>query len=323
MTTARPATVAVIDIGSNSIKLLVAARDPSAAGRLTQVFQRTEETRIGTGITDNPPRLRDEAMARAVVSVGTLLADAAAHGAEAIRIVATSAVRDAVNRDTFITRLREATGHTLTVLTGAAEAEGIGRGIACDPALADTREFYLFDLGGGSLEMLEFRDGAVRQLTSLQLGCVRVTERCVPEPARAFTAGEIEGVRSHVRHVIRESDFRFALEPPVVAVATGGTATTFRAVEAAASGKSFASTSPILPVPALNALAARLATLTIDGRRTIPGVPAARADVFPAALLTLVELAGFARAAEFRHSFYNLRFGLAADMLYGSPASAP
>lgn len=319
MSAAHPTTVAVIDIGSNSIKLLVAARDPGAPGRLTQVFQRTEETRIGTGITGNPPHLRDDAMTRAVVSIEVLLADAAAHGAEVIRIVATSAVRDAVNRLDFVERLRAATGHTLTVLTGAEEAHGIGRGIACDPALDGTREFYLFDLGGGSLEMLEFRDGAVHQLVSLQLGCVRVTERCVADPAHALTAGEIEGVRSHVRHVIRESGFSFGLNPPVSAIVTGGTATAFRAVEAAASGKAFAATSPILPVSALNNLSSRLATLTLDARRTIPGVPPARADVFPAALLTLVEVAGFARATEFRHSAYNLRFGIAADML-GGPA---
>ena len=311
----RPATVAVIDIGSNSIKLLVATRDPAAPGRLIAVHQRTEETRIGTGITGNPPTLRDDAMARALVSVEVLLADAAAHRAEAVRIVATSAVRDAVNRDTFIDRLRTATGHTLVVLTGAEEAAGIGRGIACDPALEGTAKFYLFDLGGGSLEMLEFHDGVVRQLASLQLGCVRVTERCVPDPQRVLTAGEIEAVRGHVRHVIRESGFRFDLAPPVVAVVTGGTATTFRAVEAAASGKAFAATSALLPVAALNDLAARLCTLTHQGRCTIPGVPPPRADVFPAALLTLVEVAGFARATEFRHSFYNLRFGLAARML--------
>jgi exopolyphosphatase/guanosine-5'-triphosphate,3'-diphosphate pyrophosphatase len=207
------------------------------------------------------------------------------------------------------------------VLTGSEEAQGIGRGIACDPALAGTREFYLFDLGGGSLEMLEFRDGAVRQLTSLQLGCVRVTERCVPEPARPLTAGEIEGVRSHVRHVIRESGFSFDIDPPVTAVITGGTATTFRAVTAAASGKVFAATSPILPVAALNEFGLRLATLTLHGRSTIPGVPAPRADVFPAALLTLVELAGFARTTEFRHSMFNLRFGLAADLLAGGPST--
>jgi exopolyphosphatase/guanosine-5'-triphosphate,3'-diphosphate pyrophosphatase len=322
MSAPRPAPVAVIDIGSNSIKLLVAARDPAAANRLVTVHQRTEETRIGTGITGNPPRLRDEAMTSALASIELLLADAAARGAGVIRIVATSAVRDADNRATFIERVCAATGHTLTVLTGAEEAQGIGRGIACDPALDGTPQFYLFDLGGGSLEMLEFCDGVVRQLASLQLGCVRVTERFVPNPARPLTAGEIEGVRSHVRHVIRESGFRFDLPPSAAAVITGGTATTFRAVTAAASGKAFADASPILPVAALSDLGLRLATLTLDRRCTIPGVPAARADVFPAALLTLVELAGFARLTQFRHSMFNLRFGIAADLLAADRAGS-
>lgn len=305
---------AVIDIGSNSIKLLVAARD-AATGKLVPLFQRTEETRIGTGITDNPPRLRDDAVARAAASVALLLDDATRHRADAVRIVATSAVRDAANRDAFIALLAHSTGHTLTVLTGAEEAQGIGRGIACDPALEGRRDFYLFDLGGGSLEMLEFQHGEVRQLASLQLGCVRVSERCVPDTSRPFTPAEIEGVRSHVRQAIRGSAFRFDLPAPVTAVVTGGTATTFRAVEAAVSGKAFMDTSPLLAVDALNALALRLGTLALEQRCTIPGVPPARADVFPAALLTLVEVAGFARATAFRHSFYNLRFGIAATML--------
>ncbi len=309
-----PTTAAIVDIGSNSIKLLVARRDP-ASGGLLPLFQRTEETRIGTGITDNPPRLRDDPMDRAVASVQTLLADAANHGADAIRIVATSAVRDAANRQVFIDRLREATGQTLSVLSGDEEAAGIGRGIACDPALASVREFYLVDLGGGSLEMLEFRGGAVKQLASLQLGCVRVTEHCVADAKRALTADEIECVRRHVRDGIGASGFRFDLPAPVTAVVTGGTATTFRAIEAAISGRPFNATSPIIPVAALNDLGLRLATLAIEDRCTIPGVPPARADVFPAALLTLVEVAGFARAIEFRHSFYNLRFGIAAQVL--------
>lgn len=307
-------TAAVVDIGSNSIKLLVARLD-AVGGALLPLFQRTEETRIGTGITGNPPRLRDDAMDRAVTSIRLLLADAAAHGASATRIVATSAVRDAVNRHVFVDRLRDATGHTLQVLTGDEEAAGIGRGIACDPALAGVREFYLFDLGGGSLEMLDLQGGAVRQLASLQLGCVRVTESCIPDPKGVLTAEEIECVRRHVRAGISASGFRFDLAAPVTAVVTGGTATTFRAVEAAISGRPFNATSPVIPVTALNDLGLRLATLTLEERCTIPGVPPSRADVFPAALLTLVEVAGFARAAEFRHSFFNLRFGIAAEML--------
>jgi len=277
-----PATVAVIDIGSNSIKLLVASRDPAAPGRLLARYQRTEETRIGTGITGSPPRLSAEAMERAFQAVRSLLDDATRHQADTLRLVATSAVRDAANREAFMASIQAATGHPLAVLTGEEEARGIARGIACDPFLPDGSGFLLFDLGGGSLEMLEFAGGSLRQLASLQLGCVRVTERCLPDPSLPLTASQIE---------------------------------TIRAIEAAASGKSLAESSPVLPVAALNALAMSLAALPLHQRRSVPGVPAARADVLPTALLTLVEIAGFARAAHFRHSFYNLRFGLAAQLL--------
>jgi exopolyphosphatase / guanosine-5'-triphosphate,3'-diphosphate pyrophosphatase len=305
--------VAVVDIGSNSIKLLVAAR--ATAGRLVELAQRTEETRIGTGITDTPPRLRDDAIERGVASVRLLLADAVRFAPAAVRIVATSAVRDAANRVEFISRLRAVTGHELTVLTGDEEARLIGRGIACDPALHGVPAFHLFDLGGGSLEMLTFRDGRAIQLASLQLGCVRVTEACVADPAHPLGAATIATVRAHVRAAVKASGFIFDLPPPVTAVATGGTVTTLRLLQAAARQIDFAATDSRLRVADLEELAARLCAATLAERRAIPGMPPARADVFPAALVTLTEVARLAHVEAFQHSFYNLRFGLAAELL--------
>jgi exopolyphosphatase / guanosine-5'-triphosphate,3'-diphosphate pyrophosphatase len=305
--------VAVVDIGSNSIKLLVAARD--TAGRLVELAQRTEETRIGTGITDTPPRLRDDSIERGVASVRLLLGDAVRFAPAAVRIVATSAVRDAANRVDFISRLRAVTGHELTVLTGDEEARLIGRGIACDPALRGVSAFHLFDLGGGSLEMLTFRDGRAIQLASLQLGCVRVTEACVADAARPLGAATIAAVRAHVRAAVKASGFIFDLPPPATAVATGGTVTTLRLLQAAARQIDFAATDSRLRVADLEELAARLCAATLGERRAIPGMPPARADVFPAALVTLTEVARLAHVEAFQHSFYNLRFGLAAELL--------
>jgi exopolyphosphatase/guanosine-5'-triphosphate,3'-diphosphate pyrophosphatase len=311
------AVVAVIDIGSNSIKLLVARRGTD--GGLLEVFQRTEETRIGTGITGNPPRLGDEAMHRGIASVRSLLDDAARHAPGATALVATSAVRDASNREEFVSRLRDGTGHTLSVLKGEDEALLIGRGIACDPALGGAAAFYLFDLGGGSLEMLAFRDGQVVQSKSLQLGCVRVTELCVRDPARPLARDEARKVRAHVLGVVVRSRFRFDIPRPVTAVATGGTVTTFRAMRAAAEGVKLDESNPLVPVADVAELAAHIGDLAIEERRAIPGLPPERADVLPAALLTLVEIAQLAGVNEFRHSFYNLRFGLAAEMLGVGP----
>lgn len=312
--------VAVVDLGSNSIKLLVATREP-ATGGLRELAQRTEETRLGTGITENPPRLHDDAMTRAVASVQALLALAAPFAPAAVQLVATSAVRDAVNREAFMAKLRAATGHELRVIAGAEEARLIGRGIGCDPALHKAGAFYLFDLGGGSLEMLAFRDGAVAQLTSLPLGCVRVTERCVADPAQPLSEGEIAAVRALTRGTIAASGFRFDLPDPARAVATGGTATTFRAVAAAGAGRGFLEFGSALKLPDWEALARRVCAQTIAQRRALAGLPAARADVFPAALLTLAEVARVAQVEGFVHSLLSLRHGLADEWLSAHPAA--
>ena len=171
--------VAIIDIGSNSIKLLVATR--SAGGHVTALTHRTIDARISAGISRAAPRLSEDGMSRGVEAVHTLLADAAPFAPAHFVLVATSAVRDAHNGADFIARVRALTGHTIRILTGDQEANLIGRGLTCDPALTTLRDFYVFDLGGGSLECLAFRDRQIAQAVSLQLGCVRLTDKFVAE----------------------------------------------------------------------------------------------------------------------------------------------
>jgi exopolyphosphatase/guanosine-5'-triphosphate,3'-diphosphate pyrophosphatase len=143
-------SIAVIDIGSNTIKLLVAARDESV--RLTERASKTIDARISAGISQNPPRLSEAGMAAGIAAIRDLLATAAPLAPTQTLLVATSAVRDAANGADFRARVRTATGHDIRILTGDEEANLIGAGLLCDPALANLKDFYVFDLGGGSLE---------------------------------------------------------------------------------------------------------------------------------------------------------------------------
>lgn len=305
--------VAVVDIGSNSIKLLVASRAPDDT--LHELAQHTKETRLGHGISGNPPRLGDEAMNAVVAAVQALLATAAPCAPTQVRIVATSAVRDAANQAEFAGRIRSATGHDLQVLSGDDEARLIGCGIRCETALRSEAAFYAFDLGGGSLEMLTFIGGRVQQAISLPLGCVRLTEMCVTDPAQPLPAGEAERIRTHVRETIAASGFRFDLPPESPAIVTGGTATTVRAMRAAAWGRALFVESPVMAVTELHRFGIRTGEASLEDRQRIPGLPPSRADVFPAAIITLEELATIAGITAFRHSFYNLRYGIASELL--------
>ncbi len=307
-------SVAVIDIGSNSIKLLVAARNER--GQLAARKTRTLDARISAGISQNPPRLGDAGMTSGLGAVRELLAEAAPLSPAKTILVATSAVRDAANGAEFRARVRAATGQDIRILSGDEEANLIGAGLVCDPALAGLRDFYVFDLGGGSLECIAFRDRQAEQKTSLPLGCVRLTEKFMPDPAGPFPAEAGAAVAAHVREALAQSGFRFA-PAGMPAVFAGGSMTTTRAIFAAQRGQPLEKTPPVVTVAEIRALFDRVAPLPLAERRRIHGLPPARADVFPVALATILAVAEAAGVNEFQHSLYNLRWGLAAEALGG------
>ena len=309
-------SVAVIDIGSNSIKVLVAIRDTD--GNIAPLKMRTIDARISAGISHQNPRLTEEGMARGLGAVKALLADAADFRPVQTVLVATSAVRDAQNGSEFRERVQLATGHAIRILGGEEEANLIGRGLTCDPSLRALRDFYVFDLGGGSLECLAFRGRRIEQSTSLQLGCVRLTEKFVPDVAQPFARATEREIAGHTRQLIQDSGFKFSLPPDAVAVGTGGTVTTARAILGTKAGKSFEATAPTLTLAQLRELLTWLGALPLAERKTVSSLPPARADVFPTALATLIAVAEIGGFQSYQNSLYNLRYGLADELLAAS-----
>jgi exopolyphosphatase/guanosine-5'-triphosphate,3'-diphosphate pyrophosphatase len=312
-TTSSTPSVAIIDIGSNSIKILVAAR--SLDGRIISQKHRTIDARISAGISKSDPLLSEDGMSRGLTAIQSLLADTAAFAPARTILVATSAVRDARNGQDFIARVRAATGHTIRILTGHEEANLIGRGLTCDPALCNLRDFYVFDLGGGSLECLAFRDRRIEQAVSLQLGCVRLTEKFIADSAGPFAEPAASAIPQQTRATVAAAGFAFSLPPHAVAIGTGGTVTTVRAVLAARAGTTLEATKASVSLAELRELLASLGALSLAERQKIPGLPPARADVFPTALATIITLAELGGFDTFHHSLYNLRYGLAAESL--------
>lgn len=223
-------------------------------------------------------------------------------------------MRDAANGAIFCERVKKATGQVIRVLSGEEEANLIGRGLVSDPALAGLQNFYVFDLGGGSLECLAFGQRKVQQALSLQLGCVRLTEKFVKDPAAPLAPDAQAQIASHVTAALTEARLKFDL-PESVAIGTGGTVSTVRAILGAREQLRAEETSPAVSVDQLRELLALLAPLSLEQRKRVPGLPAARADVFPAALATIIAVAETGGFAGFIHSFYNLRWGLAAELL--------
>ncbi len=304
--------VAVIDIGSNTIKVLVARRADD--GSLVTEHVHAVDARISTGISRARPELGRDGMDRGLAAIRELLARVAPFQPAQVLLVATSAVRDAANGAAFRAEVRSATGHEIRLLSGAEEAHAIGAGLTCDPDLRDLQDFHVFDLGGGSLECLTFRQRQVQQALSLQLGCVRLTERLFGDAAAALPVDAAARVDAECDAAIRAAGFRFDLPAGAVAVGTGGTLTVARAIAAQREGVAGLGSS-LLSVHELDRQFTTLSRQTLAARRACPGLPAPRADVYPTALATYLAIARRGGFTAFRHSLYNLRYGLAQELL--------
>ena len=167
-----PEIKAVIDVGTNSVKLLLAE---VTADTVTPVLDTTAKTpaRLGVGLYRSQ-RLQAESMETAILAIKELIERAADSRPESVRLVATSAVRDARNRSDFEALVLQRTGVTLEVISGEREAELVHRGVASDPEIIG-QSFIILDVGGGSTEIIISSAGRVRFRHSFQLGTVRRT----------------------------------------------------------------------------------------------------------------------------------------------------
>jgi exopolyphosphatase/guanosine-5'-triphosphate,3'-diphosphate pyrophosphatase len=169
--------VAAVDCGTNSIRLLVADLDPATGGE-TEVERRMEIVRLGQGV-DATGRLADGALARTFAACERYAELIKGYGATEVRFVATSATRDAANRDVFVDGVRARLGVEPQVVSGDEEANlsfrGATRALVEDEAEHAT-PYLVVDIGGGSTEFV-LGDGSVTAARSVDVGCVRMTER--------------------------------------------------------------------------------------------------------------------------------------------------
>jgi exopolyphosphatase/guanosine-5'-triphosphate,3'-diphosphate pyrophosphatase len=196
--------LAGIDCGTNSIRLLIAdlqegLAEGFAAGKLRDVHRETRIVRLGQGV-DATGQFAPDAIARTRAALSDYAALLRVHGAERVRMVATSAARDVSNRDVFFAMTADVLGAVLPgsiaeVITGAEEAELSFRGAVGELDSAGA-PFVVVDLGGGSTEIVLGGDDVMASY-SADIGCVRLTERCLHSDPP--TAEEIEAARQVVR----------------------------------------------------------------------------------------------------------------------------
>lgn len=298
--------VAVIDVGSNSIKLLVA----SPGDPLEILCQKTEEFRISSEI-NKQAFLSKFGLAKILECIQNLITQANPFKPKYVLIVATSAIREAANKDSFIEAVHAATGHPVYVLSGKEEALGIAKGVLIDPQFKDLKNFCLFDIGGGSLEMIRFCDRKVLTAVSLPLGAVRITQKHVQNPTLALPKNFLSIIDATVMEHMQE--VHFPLDPTGgVLVGTGG-AMNVASYVLEAQGQHISSKG--IPVDALEHLYLQMAAIPLEARINIRGLPRKRADILPSALAVIISVARLLCTPAIHTSVYNLRFGLASSLL--------
>jgi exopolyphosphatase/guanosine-5'-triphosphate,3'-diphosphate pyrophosphatase len=216
--------IASLDLGTNSTRVLVAR---PAGGRLAIVDRRNTITRLGQGV-DTTGRLADEAVERTLACLRGYREVLDAHGVERMRAAATSAARDAANRDEFFDAVEQVVGVRPELLTGDVEGRMsfLGATGDLDHALGP---FLIVDIGGGSTEFIVGTD-RVEGVISVDVGCVRLTEKFLGHdpPLPEELSACISLVDAHLDDVVREVP---AVADARTLVGLAGTITTVAAVE--------------------------------------------------------------------------------------------
>ncbi|HEU4438886.1 MAG TPA: Ppx/GppA phosphatase family protein [Methylomirabilota bacterium] len=270
----RPDRLATVDLGTNTVRLLVVEL---VGGTWRALHQAQRVTRLGEGQA-GAGRLLPEPMRRTAAVVAEFTRTARAWGAEAVRIVATSAVREAANREEFVARVEGESGERVDVVSGEDEARLTLKGVASGlPGLGPS--FVLFDIGGGSTEFVLARDGEPEAAVSLRMGVVTLQEEWDDRgPVRWERFARMrEGIERRLREEVPE---RIAAAATEHLVGTAGTVTTLAALDLGLPAYDAARVhGHRLTRATVERLLARLGALGVDERAGLPCMEPGRADV--------------------------------------------
>jgi len=277
--------VAVVDIGTNSTRLLVS--DVAQDGTVTDLERISEVTRLGQGV-DDTGSLADEAIERVFAVLDRYRAAIDRHGATATRAVLTSAVRDAVNGARFTDVICDRYGLDARTIAGEEEARLTFLGATSERPAGDETPLVVVDIGGGSTELVVGVDGVVESFVSLQAGVVRQSERHLRSDPPA--SEELQALTAEVREVLGGAVSEEQSDRVGAAIAVAGTATSCAAIEL--------ELDPYDPERVhghqlqegtCELLLARLATMTEQERREVVGLQPDRAPTIVAGVMMLLE----------------------------------
>lgn len=300
-------TFAAVDIGSNSVRLKIARLQ---GHRLRPIHEDREVTRLGEGVFRSG-FLTPESMAETVKVLRRFHRATQQVVTDTVRVVATSAVRDARNSQAFLEWVRSATGWRVEIISGVEEARLIHLGLVSNQR-ADASPALMIDLGGGSCELTVSRAGQIRDTVSLPLGAVRLTNEFLGhDPPRK---GELKRLSGFVGREVGRIVGRIVAARVKNVIATSGTAAALAAVAAHMRKKKTTRQRPAVSRTEMTRIAKRLARVPVSERRRIEGIGPKRAEIIVAGAMVYHELLDRCRLKGFRFSPLGLRDGILAQI---------
>ena len=306
-------TFAAVDIGSNSVRLKIARL---TGRRLKPLHEDREVTRLGESVF-RTGFLSPEAMADTIEVLRRFHRSAQKLGADTVRVVATSALRDARNSRAFLEWVRSATGWKVEIISGLEEARLIHLGLVSSSRIGSS-PILMIDLGGGSCELTISNDGHIRETVSLPLGAVRLTNEFLHhDPPRK---GELERLRGFVAREVGRIAARVSKARINTVIATSGTAASLAAV-----CKNLSKNPGVNSVTRsqMRRIAKVITRSTIEQRRKMPGIGPKRAEIIAAGAMVYAEILDRCQLRGFRYSPLGLRDGLLAQMAAEQDRTAP
>lgn len=299
--------VAAIDVGTNSVRLLVA--EPEADG-FRSIDRRMVITRLGQGV-DRTRALAPEALERTFAVIADYAAASGEYGVERMRVTGTSAVRDARNRSEFFDGVRRLTGQEPELLSGEQEAETTFLGTLSD--LPGSGPALVVDIGGGSTELI-FGTSAPEALVSLDVGCVRMFEKHLASDPPA--PEELAALREEVAGELSRAGEAFEVPPGTRLIGVAGTVTQLATLKAGVPVYDPDITHhAVLSHGDVRMLARRLESLTFEQRKRVRGLEAGRVDVIVAGAEILLAVMETFDAAEILVSEKDILDGLIIQLL--------
>lgn len=295
--------VSVIDIGSNSIKWVVAERTP----KLLKVLREESHSTRLAGDLIHTGRLGEEAIQETLDVFARIQKESLNFKITKSTAVATSAVRDSENRKDFLKRAKKVLGYPILVLSGNEEAEIIFQGTSADPYW-NSKDLFVIDIGGGSAEWIQGLKGKIERRISLPLGCVRIRERFIKD----YPVGmkKIEEICLRLEEQLLPVLANYELRDRIL-VGTGGTATCLSAISQKLKDFDPEKVDHFnLTHKNLSSLLTRFSKKKLSAMLKIDGLPKKRADLIIPGMCVLKVTMDILGAKELRTSTRGLRYGV-------------